>query len=329
MLVYTTCLLVLGLVVGMGWPMADPYLLQYPANWPKPAYDFSRNPLTKQGVALGRHLFYEPALSRDGTISCSSCHLSYTAFTHVDHALSHGINDRIGTRNSPTLMNLAWSRSFMWDGAVNHLDMQALAPIANPDEMGEDISHVMEKLQDKAPYPGMFYAAFGDSIITGEHLLKALAQFECTLISAHAKYDQVQEGTATYTAQEQNGYRLFQQNCTSCHAEPLFTSGEFARNGLPLDTILQDYGRMRISQQQADSMMFKIPTLRNIEFSHPYMHDGRFKTLREVLNHYTSVGTPVGKANLNANEKTDLIAFLLTLSDHDFLFNPDYGYPRE
>lgn len=307
----------------------DPAVLEFPQNWPKPNYDFSRNPLTKQGIELGRKLFYDPALSRNDMVSCSSCHLSFTAFTHVDHALSHGIEDRIGTRNSPALMNLAWSKHFMWDGAIDHLDFQALAPIAHPAEMDHTIEKVVQKIQSKTAYKALFFNAFGDSTATGERLLKAMSQFELTLISANSKYDRMILGQETFTEQEQNGYRLFQKNCASCHTEPLFTNSGFERNGLPVDTTLNDYGRMKITKLPSDSLKFKVPTLRNIEFSYPYMHDGRFKKLREVINHYTQTTALDRKIDLLPNEKVDLVAFLLTLSDREFLFNPDFSFPRE
>jgi len=315
---------------------ADPVELNYPKNWKKPNYDFEKNPLTKQGVALGRKLFYDPILSKDSTTSCSSCHLSFTAFTHVDHALSHGIGDSIGNRNSPALMNLAWGKSFMWDGSVHHLDVQALAPISDPRELGEDLNHVIEKLQITGSYPRLFDLAFGESQITGEHLLKALAQFQLTLISANSKYDKVSRGVEMFTEQEAKGYEIFKKNCSSCHREPLFTNGEFANNGLSIDSFLMDFGRMNITQNAADSLKFKVPTLRNIEFSFPYMHDGRFKKLREVINHYSTgirkseTLAPVlqNGIELTSNEKVDLIAFLLTLTDKEFLFNRDFAFPR-
>ena len=246
-----------------------PIELKYPKNWPKPAYDFTKNPLTKEGIELGRRLFYDPRLSRDGMVSCSNCHLSFTAFTHVDHALSHGIEDRIGTRNSPALMNLAWSKSFMWDGAINHLDFQALAPISHPSEMDNSIEKVVQKIQVEPVYKALFFDAFGDSGVTGERLLKAISQFELTLISANAKYDRVVLGQEQFTDQEQNGYLIFQKKCASCHVEPLFTNAGFEKNGLPIDSTLNDFGRMKITQQAADSLKFKVPTLRNIEFSYP------------------------------------------------------------
>jgi cytochrome c peroxidase len=323
-------LLAFGLVSSTipAW-RSDPFELKFPKNWPQPTYDFSKNPLTKQGVELGRKLFYDPALSRNDMISCSSCHLSFTAFTHVDHALSHGIEDRIGTRNSPALMNLAWAKHFMWDGAIDHLDFQALAPIAHPAEMDHSIEKVVQKIRLKPDYKGLFFNAFGDSTVTGERLLKAMSQFELTLISANSKYDRMILGRDTFTEQEQNGYRLFQKNCASCHAEPLFTNSGFERNGLPVDTTLNDYGRMKITKQPSDSLKFKVPTLRNIEFSYPYMHDGRFKKLREVVNHYAQTNALDRKIDLLPNEKVDLVAFLLTLTDREFLFNPDFSFPRE
>ncbi len=308
-----------------------------PDYFPKPVYDFSKNPLTQPKIDLGRQLFYEPMLSKDNTISCSSCHLSYSAFTHIDHSLSHGIGDSIGFRNSTVLVNLAWQKHFMWDGAVHHMDVQPLAPIENSVEMGEDLPHVIEKLQASTKYPIMFQKAFGDSIITGEHLLKALAQFQLTFVSANSKYDHMRRGETEFTKQEKKGYQLFQQHCNSCHQEPLFTNGEFANNGLSVDTTLMDFGRYRVTKEAKDSLLFKVPTLRNIEFSFPYMHDGRFKKLSQVMNYYTdeiqSHKTLSHKLqngmNLTSHEKVDLIAFLLTLSDKEFLFNNNYTYPRK
>ena len=310
---------------------------EVPKNWPKPYYDFTKNPLSSSKIELGRVLFYDPILSKNNMISCANCHSPFTAFTHVDHDLSHGIDDRIGTRNSPALMNLAWHTSFMWDGAINHLDMQALAPISHPDEMGENIESVVSKLQRAKNYPNLFYKAYKDSIITGEHTLKALSQFMLTLVSANAKYDSVMRKQAQFTAQEKNGYALFQKKCASCHAEPLFTNLQFENNGLEVDTSLNDYGRMKVTKNKNDSLKFKVPTLRNIEFSFPYMHDGRFKSIAAVLKHYTN-GVKQSRTLsvhlqkpivLSSNEKVDLTSFLLTLTDKSFLFNPKFGYPKK
>lgn len=308
-----------------------------PYNFPKPVYDFSKNPLSENKIQLGRALFYDPILSRNNMISCASCHSQFSAFTHVDHALSHGIEDKIGTRNSPALMNLAWQKLFMWDGAINHLDVQALAPISNSVEMDENLTHVVSKLQASKLYKKLFYKAFGDSIITGEYTLKAISQFMLTLISANSKYDSVMRKQSVFTVQEYNGYILFKKNCSSCHTEPLFTNDNFKNNGLLVDTTLNDFGRYRVTKNPLDSLKFKVPTLRNIEFSYPYMHDGRFKKLMQVLNHYTN-GIERNKTlsfelqkpiELTTNEKVDMIAFLLTLTDKSFLFNPKYYYPKE
>jgi cytochrome c peroxidase len=308
-----------------------------PKNWPDPIYHFNRNQLTKEKILLGRVLFYDPILSNDSTISCNSCHSPFNAFTHVDHALSHGIHDSIGTRNSPALMNLAWQNTFMWDGAINNLDMQSLAPISHPAEMASHINDVVKKLNRSKLYKKLFDDAYQDSIATGEKTLKAIAQFMLTIVSANSKYDKVMNKKAEFTVQEQNGYQIFKKNCASCHTEPLFTNGTFANNGIGTDTVLNDIGRMKVTQRKEDAYKFKVPTLRNIEFSYPYMHDGRFKKLGEVLNHYsngikqseTLSGKLKSGITLSANEKVDLMAFLLTLSDKQFLFDSNFAYPME
>jgi cytochrome c peroxidase len=315
----------------------QPVQLQIPIDWPEPFYKIETKDLTVEGIELGRKLFHEPLLSADNSISCASCHLSYTAFSHVDHRLSHGINDSIGTRNAPALMNLAWNRSFMWDGAVNHLDVQALAPITHPAEMGEDLGRVLKKLEAIDRYRNGFKAAFGDKQITGERLLNALSQFQLTLISANSRYDQMVRGEEEFTDQEKNGHLIFQEHCNSCHTAPLFTNGNFANNGLPIDPDLRDVGRMRITTDPKDSLLFKVPTLRNIEITRPYMHDGRFDDLRQVIAHYcgdiqhgptlsVELHRPI---ELSSNERTDVLAFLLTLTDREFLFDPKHAAPRE
>lgn len=329
------CLAAIGLMAGYGGKKFIAF--KAPAEWPEPLYDFAKNPMTSEGIELGRVLFYDPILSDNNTISCASCHSPYNAFTHVDHALSHGINDHIGKRNSPTLMNLAWQKNFMWDGAVNHLDMQPIAPISHPDEMGADISVVVKKLNSSALYRGLFQSAFEDSTVTGEHLLKAISQFMLTLVSADSKYDRMKRGEVDFSQQEMNGFALFKKSCASCHAEPLFTTYDFANNGLPVDSKLEDKGRGAVTMHDDDLFKFKIPTLRNVEFSYPYMHDGRFRKLQEVLKHYTE-GIQAGgtldtrlknKITLSENEQVDVIAFLLTLSDKEFLFNPDHSFPKK
>ena len=224
----------------------------------------------------------------------------------------------------------------MWDGAIHHLDMQALAPISHLSEMASSIDEVVKKLNTSNKYPTLFYHAFGDSSATGEHTLQALSQFMLTLVSANSKYDKVKRHEMKFTEQEENGYLLFTKNCSSCHNEPLFTNLDFANNGLPIDTFLYDTGRMKVTKNPSDSLLFKVPSLRNIAYTYPYMHDGRFKKLSDVLQHYTS-GIQVSKTlapqlkkriSLSSNEKVDIIHFLLTLSDTAFIFNPKYQYPK-
>jgi cytochrome c peroxidase len=302
-----------------------------PPGWPQPHYDFSKNKLTEAGFKLGRKLFFDPGLSRDSSTSCSSCHTQFSGFTHVDHSLSHGINGLKGTRNSLTLFNLAWSTSFMWDGGVNNLEVQPLNPITNPVEMDNTLEHVVTRLNNSPAYRQMFYDAFGDSLATGQHVLKALAQFTVMFESYNSKYDKYMrhEPGGEMTKEELKGLKIFRKHCSSCHTEPLFTNYSFQNNGLPVDTELNDYGRMRITHDPADSLKFKVPSLRNIVNSYPYMHDGRFGSLEQVLDHYTNgiVKSPTlakqlrKKIKLNDEDKKDLIAFLKTLSDKQFLFD--------
>jgi len=323
-------------LVGFITKTTTPKYIDIPKNWPKPVYDFKNNPLTEEGFLLGRKLFYDPILSKDNTISCASCHLQATGFTHVDHDLSHGIEGKIGTRNSLTLQNLAWSKTFMWDGGVNHLDVQALAPITSEVEMNETLENVIIKLQHSEKYQELFYRAFGTKKITGQYTLKAITQFIVSLTTSNSKYDKVIRKEEKFTEMEQKGYDIFKQYCTSCHKEPLLTNNGFKNNGLPIDKDLKDIGRMKITQNSRDSLLFKVPTLRNIEFTFPYMHDGRFKTLNEVVKHYNSgvmKSSTLSKEllipmNLSDNQRTELVSFLKTLSDKDFLFNQKYSYPK-
>ncbi|MGJ8593008.1 MAG: cytochrome-c peroxidase [Aquaticitalea sp.] len=334
---YILCLC-LALLISLAFAKIDttPIYINVPENWPAPTYDFSKNPLTAEGFQLGRHLFYDPILSRDNTISCASCHLQATGFTHVDHDLSHGIEGKIGTRNSMTIMNLAWSKNFMWDGGVNHLDVQPLHPITSDVEMDEKLENVVNKLQKSEKYQTLFLRAFGTDSITGQNTLKALSQFVLLLNSTNSKYDKVVRNEDQFTPMEQKGYELFKKNCASCHKEPLFTSDEFENNGLDVDTTLNDIGRMRITQKTEDKYKFKVPTLRNVQFTFPYMHDGRFESITEVIlhyntniQHYDNLSESLKKPmNLSDNERVELAAFLKTLTDTDFLFDKRFSFPR-
>lgn len=321
------------------WKSSDYKYFFVPKGWPKPVYDFKNNPFTERGFELGRKLFYDPILSRDSTISCASCHLQYTGFAHTDHALSHGIEGRIGTRNAMPIMNLAWTKLFHWDGGVISLEIQPINPITNPLEMDNTLVNVLGKLNSSKRYKELFYNAFKDSIINTKSLLKAIAQYTVSLETYNSKFDKVMrhEKDVFFTEQEEKGFELFRKKCISCHRDPLFTNDSFADNGLSFDTDYKDYGRVTITQMPKDSFNFRVPTLRNIEFTYPYMHDGRFKKLKEVLDFYTS-GKVIRKTLakelqkpilLSDNEKKDLIAFLKTLTDKEFLFNPKFSFSKE
>ena len=302
-----------------------------PKGWPKPAYDFSKNKITEDGFKLGRALFFDPILSKDSSISCSSCHLQFTGFTHVDHNLSHGINGLKGTRNSSTLFNLAWNTSFMWDGGVNNLEVQAINPITNPVEMDSKLEDVLMKLNRSPRYKKLFLKAFNDTSISSKYVLKGLAQFTVLFESFNSKYDKIKrnEKGFAFTKEEKKGYSLFKTNCASCHTEPLFTNFKFKNNGILPDPELRDIGRMKITRDPKDSLKFKVPSLRNIAVSAPYMHDGRFRNLEQVLNHYSngivSNSTLAEELKqsipLSEEEKKGLIAFLNTLTDKEFLFD--------
>ncbi|WP_460555107.1 cytochrome-c peroxidase [Ferruginibacter profundus] len=310
--------------------------LIYPNYFPEPVYNYKTKPLDSITVELGRKLFYDPVLSADNSTSCASCHSPYNAFAHTDHNLSHGINNQLGNRNAPALFNLAWQNSFMWDGAANNLEEQALAPIIHPKEMGSNMEEVVKKLNAAEVYKKLFSDAYGSNKITSEKVLQALTQFQLTLISATAKYDKVKQGKENFTLEEQIGYNLFLQNCNNCHTEPLFSNYKFANNGLTTDTTLNDFGRWMITKKSADSLMFKTPSLRNLKYSYPYMHDGRFKTVKQVVDYYmrdikqyknlsAPLRTPI---ILSPVDKINLIAFLNTLNDEEFILNTKHQYSR-
>ena len=315
----------------------DDFSFPVPQGWPKPVYDFKSNIYNKQKVELGRSLFYDPLLSVNNSTSCASCHSPYNAFAHTDHQLSHGVFDSIGTRNAPALMNLAWQSNFMWDGSIKDLNEQALMPLTHPAEMGERIENILLKLNNKKYYKTLCANAYGDSLLTKDRFLKSLSQFEISLVSAESKYDSVMRHQANFNEKENNGYKIFKTNCSSCHKEPFFTNHSFKNNGLALQPALNDFGRMKITHQSKDSLFFKVPSLRNIEYSFPYMHDGRFSKLSEVIKHYTSsiannpnISKELKKAIvLSSSDRVDLIAFLLTLSDKKFIFNPQHSFPQQ
>lgn len=312
-----------------------------PSNLPAPTYDFSKNELTQAGFELGRRLFYDPIFSRDSTISCGDCHISFSAFSHVDHATSHGIDGLFGKRNAQPIQNMAWKTSFFWDGGVSLLDLVPLNAIQNPVEMDEKPANVIRKLNRHADYPALFRKAFsGQDTVTGATMLKALSQFMVMLVSANSRYDKFVRGETggTLSPDETAGLNIFKEKCSTCHATDLFTDQSFRNNGI-LDDFSNDAGRNLVSTFPEDIGKFTVPSLRNVEKTPPYMHNGKFKTLQSVLDHYNSgvkdspTLDPILKQNgkpgiaLTEIEKTQIIAFLKTLTDEDFIRDVRFQKP--
>jgi cytochrome c peroxidase len=309
-------------------------VLIIPKGFPKPLYKFSGNKITPERFVLGRSLFYDPILSKDSSISCASCHQRFAAFAHIDHPLSHGINGLIGKRNVPALQNLIWKDAFMWDGGVNNLEVQPLNPLTNPVEMNESLSNILFKLQRNKKYVSLFKNAWKDTLINSERLLKSLAQFTGLMVSADSRYDRYMNGRDTLSKAELNGLKLFRTSCARCHKEPLFTDNSYRRNGLKIDCSLMDSGRATLSGLKEDYMKFKVPSLRNVEMTYPYMHDGRLRNLQQVLDHYTKSFSEdeadpelKGGVKLTGEEKQNIIAFLKTLTDKTFLYDRRFADP--
>lgn len=302
----------------------------------------TNNPLTKEGIALGKKLFFDKLLSKNNTQSCASCHHPKRAFTDVTR-FSDGVDGTFGTRNSMPLFNLAWNFDdrFAWDGKEVGLEKQALEPVRNPIEMHSKWTAVAQKLQNHPEYPTLFKQAFGTNTIDSTLVTKAIAQFERTLISGNSKFDKYLRGEVQLTPEERNGFDVFMDetrgDCFHCHGSdnnPLWTDNKFHNNGL--DVTFTDLGFGAITGDPKDNGKFRTPSLRNLVFTAPYMHDGRFATLEEVINHYSEglksshtidplmKKVQQGGVKLIPKDKADLKAFLLTLTDHDFINNPDF-----
>ncbi len=322
-----------------------PYSLKIPELFQQKLIDPlipSNNPLTEEGVALGKKLFFDRKLSGNNTQACASCHKPQNSFTD-NTRFSNGIDGVFGSRNSMPLMNLAWNFTdkFAWDGKELGLERQALEPVKNPIEMHSNWRNVAEKLQQDPEYPTLFLRAFGTTTIDSSLVTKAIAQFERILISGNAKFDQYLLGNATLSLEELNGFTVFMDeekgDCFHCHGSdnnPLWTDNSFHNNGL--DSTFDDLGLGAVTGDPNDNGTFRSPSLRNLNFTAPYMHDGRFATLEEVINHYSeglqfsSTIDPLmkkvnqGGVQLTPQEKLDLKAFLLTLTDPEFINNPDF-----
>jgi cytochrome c peroxidase len=318
-----------------------PYELVIPTGFPDMVIP-EDNPMTAEGVELGRRLFYDPILSADNTQSCGSCHAPEFAFTDNGKRFSTGIDNIEGNRNSMALINGGWMPSFFWDGRRQSLEDQALDPVTNPIEMHETWSNATEKLNAHPDYPDLFFNAFGTRNIDSMHVVKAIAQFERTLISSNSKWDRYLRGEVQLSQAETKGFEIFfteKGDCFHCHTTILFTDNIFHNNGL--DSAFTDKGLFDVTGNENDIGKFKTPTLRNIKFTKPYMHDGRFAELEDVVDFYSenvkwsaTIDPLMKKVNqggiqLTEDDKLNLIAFILALSDTTFINNPDFSNPFE
>ncbi len=304
-----------------------------PSNFTTPVYDVAGNPVTKAGFVLGKKLFYDKLLSRDTTINCATCHISYAAFSNPAHPTSHGIDNLFGRRNAPAIQNMFWRTGFFWDGGVPNLDLVPLNAIQSPVEMDESPALVLEKLRKHPQYPALFKQAFGTEEINTTTFLQALSQFMGMLVSANSRYDHFvrNEPGGDFSMEEMDGLELFKLKCATCHATELFTDQQYRNNGILAD-FSYDRGRNEVSQLSEDIGKFRVPSLRNLTATGPYMHNGKYKTIESVLDHYASgvLDSPTldpllrqadGSLgiHLSSPEKAKLLAFLKTLTDDAFL----------
>lgn len=315
-----------------------PLELSRPDHFPAPIL-MKSNPLTEEGVLLGKTLFFDPSISANGKVSCASCHIPSLAFSDGVAIPESGVSGKSLERHSPVLFNLAWmGNGLFWDGGSKNLESQAFGPLTHADEMGMDMTELEHRLILDGVYVELFEDAFEDGI-SSPNVVKALAQFERTLISASSKYDQSKQAEAgiELSEQELKGFSLVQNHCAVCHKGELFTDNQFHNNGLDSDFSeggheLVLLGRYRISHEEKDMGAFKTPSLRNVMLSAPYMHDGRFNTIDEVLDHYSDGVNDVSTTSelvyqkeggagipLSQADKAAIKAFLHTLTDHDFV----------
>jgi cytochrome c peroxidase len=338
--IFKTISFIVCLLIVAGWISFQPVKtrpLQFtvPKGWPQPVYDLKNNPPTEEGFQLGRKLFYDGRLSKDGNFACGSCHQQFAAFATYDHNLSHGFNNSFTKRNAPPLFNLAWQKEFMADGGINHLDLQPLAPMTDSNEMAETIDNVIKKLKADTSYKRMFKAAFGDEAINTQRLTKALSQFLVMMVSANSKYDRVMRGEESFNLPQRLGYDIFKNKCASCHTEPMFTDYSYRNAGLAVDSFLNDFGRMKITHNADDSLKFKVPSLRNARQTFPYEHDGRFYSLIDVFNFYRNNIVQSATTDsllkhgmpLSNYEIGQLTAFIYTLTDSSFLNDKRFAAP--
>lgn len=316
-----------------------PYEIDIPFGFPDMDIP-ENNAMTLEGVELGRRLFYDPVLSADNTQSCASCHAQSFAFTDNNRRFSVGIDGIKGTRNSMTLVNAGWLLHMNWDGSADDLEKQAFEPVTNPLEMHHTWPGAVAELQAHPTYPDLFFEAFGTRTIDSTLVVKALAQFERTMISSNSKWDRYIRGDAQLSDAEAKGFEIFfteKGDCFHCHSTILFTDNDFHNNGL--DSVFVDTGLANVTGNANDVGRFKTPTLRNLVFTAPYMHDGRFATIEEVVDFYSEgikfsptidplmKNVDQGGVNLTLEEKANLIAFLMVLTDSSFVTNPEFSNP--
>ncbi|WP_422361846.1 cytochrome-c peroxidase [Reichenbachiella sp.] len=272
---------------------------------------------------MGKALFFDPTLSASGKISCASCHQPELSFSDSQR-FSSGHSRLKLKRNTPPLFNLAWSANFFWDGGVKNLESLSFTALTNSDEMGSDLTLLCSNLNRDKDYKKAFKKAFYIDSISSAYVSRALAQYMRTLISANAKYDSVQQGLAKFSKIEIQGKKIFEQNCASCHTPPLFTDNRFHHNGIEqaysVENLFLSTGRFRITRDSVDLGKYKTPSLRNLKYTAPYMHDGRFASLSKVLDHYQNLDplnqnqdSLVGKVKFSDSEKIALEAFVKTL----------------
>ena len=330
-----------------GWAYdPTPYNLETPVNMEITSPP--GNPLTEQGVKLGHYLFFDPILSGDNTMSCATCH-SLDAGTSDSRRFSVGIDGTVGRRNAMPLFNLGYMNEFFWDGRVQGLEMQVIMPIEDHTEMKETLDNLLAELAAHPDYPRMFFEAFGEPAITGDQVARALAQYLRTLVSFNSRYDKAMRREIFPTDAEWRGRVLFNDllgaDCMHCHNEGnnLFGDFKYRNNGITAAATIQDFpdaGRGEVTGAAKDYGTFKTPSLRNVALTAPYMHDGRFATLEEVIEHYSSglqqspninpgelehVGS--GGVQLTVAEKADLLAFLHSLTDSSIFSNPLFLSP--
>ena len=326
-----------------------PYILDHGA-LPEPTLP-SGNPLTIQGVKLGRMLFYEKLLSRDGSQACADCHRQPDGFSDTAR-FSIGVEHMPGKRQAMPVFNMAWhTNEFFWDGRAHLLRDQALKPIQDPLEMNETLPNVVAKLSNSKLYNDQFIRSFGSSEITPEKMALAMEQFMLSIVSNDSKFDRFLAGEIQLTESEERGRLLFTTeynpffpeisgaDCQHCHGGANFENDKYMNNGLDAEAAITDIGRQAVTLLSGDRAKFKVPSLRNVALTAPYMHDGRFKTLEEVIDHYNAgiqESSSVDPAILNTRatglfltpqDKGDLINFLKTLTDDTFQHNPDYSSP--